>query len=507
MGVEGLNIPATAGNFIGWQTFDFSGLKESRFKCCCLIMMHTKSPMTRNIVSLCFFAALGVVSAIAAERHVLFIAGPPSHGPGAHEHEAGSILLAEHLATSGLGVTTEVVVGWPEDEGKVAAADTVVLYSDGLDSHVAAGRHDALLSRVAAGKGHVVIHFALEAGDPELTEALQAAIGGNFEVDWSVNPIWELKEPKLADHPITRGVSPFEVRDEFYYHMRFRDEGVTPILQAHPPESSLGAEDGPRSGNPTLRAALANHEPQTLAWASENPGGSRGFGFTGGHFHALWMNDDYRTLIVNAIAWTAGIEVPAGGVPGEVASDPVHPNIDVAVARGDLDDVKRHLAANPDLLNTGDRRPPLPHAILRNDHAIAFYLISAGAELDIVDNAGRTPLHLAVERNNAEICAALLKAGANPRMRDRTGWTPLHHAAARDRLEVARSLLDGGADLTTLSEGGGTPLHEAAASGGEGMVRLFLERGVDPSVRSKTNVTALDIAREFNNEAAIRLLE
>ncbi|MFU8894562.1 MAG: ankyrin repeat domain-containing protein [Luteolibacter sp.] len=494
-------------HFVGVVQKIVYGLKDPKLGCCCLGMTTSHHAGRDSILFLGFSVALSFAAATAAERHILFIAGPPSHGAGAHEHEAGSLLMAQHLESSGLGVRAEVVVGWPEDEAKLAAADAIVLYSDGLKDHVALGNHDALLARVAEGKGHVVIHFALEPGEPKLAAALQAAIGGHFEVDWSVNPMWDLKEPVLAGHAVTRGVSPFEVRDEFYYHMRFREEGVTPILQAHPPAGTLGAEDGPRSGNPTLRAALQNQEPQTLAWTAENPGGSRGFGFTGGHFHALWMNDDYRTLIVNAIAWTAGIDVPEGGVPGEVASDPVHPNIDVAIARGDLDDVKRHLAANPELMNKGDKRPPLPHAILRNDAAIALHLIAVGADVDAADNAGRTPLHLAVERNNAELCAALLKAGANPRMRDRTGWTPLHHAAARDRIEVARALLDGGADLVTMSEGGGTPLHEAAASGGAEMIQLFLDRGVDRSVRSKTNVTALDIAKEFKNDVAIRLLE
>lgn len=455
----------------------------------------------------CLPFAICVFSATAAERQVLMIAGPASHGPGAHEHEAGLRLLAQHLESSGLGIDAEVVLGWPDDAAKVAAADTLVIYSDGLDSHVAKGKHDAITSRVAAGKSHAVIHFALEPGEPQLAAALQAAIGGHFEVHWSVNPMWDLKAPVLADHPVARGLAPFELRDEYYFHMRFRDSGVTPILRAHPPADILGAEDGPRSGNPALRAALANNELQTLAWVSENPAGSRGFGFTGGHFHALWLNDDFRKLVANAIAWTAGVEIPEGGVPGSISPDPVHANIDIAIARGDLDDVKRHLAAKPECLNTGEKRPPLPHAILRNNAAIALHLIAEGADVDAADGAGRTPLHLAVERNNAELCVALLEAGANPKMRDRTGWTPLHHAAARNRLDVARALLDGGADLTTLSEGGGTPLHEAAASGGEEIIQLFLDRGVDRNLRSKTNVTALDIAREFKNEAAIRLLE
>ena len=128
--------------------------------------------------------ALSGLFSTAADRHVLMIAGPASHGPGAHEHEAGLRVLAQHLESSGLGIATDVVLGWPDDAGKVAAADALVIYSDGLGSHVAKGKHEAILERVAAGKGHAVIHFALEPGEPRLAAALQAAIGGHFEVNW-----------------------------------------------------------------------------------------------------------------------------------------------------------------------------------------------------------------------------------------------------------------------------------------------------------------------------------
>ncbi|MDG2304152.1 MAG: hypothetical protein P8R42_05760 [Candidatus Binatia bacterium] len=54
----------------------------------------------------------------------------------------------------------------------------------------------------------------------------------------------------------------------------------------------------------------------TAVLADEPRGdGGRGVGFTGGHFHWNWGNDDFRTLVLNAIVWTAGAEVPADGVP------------------------------------------------------------------------------------------------------------------------------------------------------------------------------------------------
>lgn len=141
-------------------------------------------------------------------------------------------------------------------------------------------------------------------------------IGGYFETDWSVNPHWTARFETLPDHPITRGVDPFEVKDEWYYHMRFLPQmtGIVPILSAHPPKQTLSRPDGPHSGNPHVRKAVEGGESQHVAWALDRPDGGRGFGFTGLHFHDNLGNDDFRKLLLNAIVWTAGATVPEGGV-------------------------------------------------------------------------------------------------------------------------------------------------------------------------------------------------
>lgn len=464
-----------------------------------------QSAMKRHALFLVLSLAASPIAPGA--KSVLLLAGPKSHGPGQHEHPAGCELLANHLNTSGLDLKAEVSLGWPQDASKVEQADTLVLYSDGEDAHVAKGHLDALRKHHAAGKGLVVLHYALEPADAAMAAFLNEAIGGHFEVNWSVNPIWTMKDPLIASHPVTNGVKPFEAEEEFYFHIRFRD-GAVPLFRALPPESSLGA-DGPRSGNPEIRKKLGLKEPQTLAWCVENPNGSRGFGFTGGHFHTHWNQDGFRRLVLNAITWTAKAEVPADGVAGKVAAAPAYPTIDEAIAKGDLSDVKLHLAADRGSANKGGKptsRPPLEQAILRNKPEIAFALLDAGADPNSVNASKRTPLHLAVDRNNPQIAAALLKAGAKPNERDKDGWTPLHHAAAKNQLETAKAILAGGADPMTLSELGGTPLHEAAASGGAEIIRLFLDHKVDPSIRSKEGVTALDLAKQYKNEAAIGAL-
>jgi hypothetical protein len=55
-------------------------------------------------------------------------------------------------------------------------------------------------------------------------------------------------------------------------------------------------------------------------WAVQRPDGGRGFGFTGGHFHANWANDDFRRVVLNALVWVTGADVPPSGV-GSVVAD------------------------------------------------------------------------------------------------------------------------------------------------------------------------------------------
>ncbi|MEX2601009.1 MAG: ThuA domain-containing protein [Balneolaceae bacterium] len=271
----------------------------------------------------------------AESRHVLFIAGAPSHGFGNHEHLGGSTLLAETIERADIGVTTEVISLWPEDPAVFDNADAVVIYSNGGNGHPAMGHLDELKEVLDRGVGFATLHYGVEVPPGEAGDLFLEWQGGYFETHWSVNPFWTARFEEYPEHPISNGVSPFEVRDEWYYHMRFTDgEGtLTPILSDLPPEESLSRDDGPHSGNPDVReAVLEREEPQHVAWAFERPNGGRGFGFTGGHYHWNWGVDEFRRLVVNAIVWTAGATVPTDGLPvhpvtilelSEMTDDPV----------------------------------------------------------------------------------------------------------------------------------------------------------------------------------------
>ena len=73
-------------------------------------------------------------------------------------------------------------------------------------------------------------------------------------------------------------------------------------------------------GNPAVWEEVSAGHKQVMAWAYERPDGGRGFGFTGLHKHSNLGNDDFRRLLLNALAWVAKLDVPENGVPSKPLS-------------------------------------------------------------------------------------------------------------------------------------------------------------------------------------------
>jgi trehalose utilization protein len=268
---------------------------------------------------------LAIPASAADKAKIVFIAGKPSHGPMAHEHRAGNMILAEALNRSGLNVEAVLVPnpGYPEDTLILNDAATVVIFCTGHKGHVLNPHLDEFDKLMKSGTGVVMIHWSTEAEKGKPGEKFLEWMGGFCDMNWSVNPHWTPKFKDFPKHPIANGVKPFSVNDEWYYHMRFVDglKGVTPILSDLPPPETLIRPDGDRSGNPDVRRAVANGEKQHVAWAYERPTGGRGFGFTGAHNHVSWQDENFRKVVLNAILWTAKVEVPKDGCPSPDVSD------------------------------------------------------------------------------------------------------------------------------------------------------------------------------------------
>lgn len=286
----------------------------------------------KKLFCICFIFVFTGLSLFAADKKIVLIAGRPSHGPGSHEHNAGVLLLRKCLDEIP-GIKTDVHLnGWPEDDLFFDGADAIVLYMDGGPNHPAL--QDDRLKKLGAlmkrGVGLACLHYAteptIERGEKEFLDW----IGGAFEINWSVNPHWDADFKTLPKHPITRGVKPFQINDEWYFHLRFREgmKGVTPILSAIAPETTMNRGEGEHEGNPAVRESVKRGELQTVAWAATRENGGRGFGFTGAHVHNNWGNENFRKIVLNAILWIAHDEVPANGVESKITPEDLQKNLD-----------------------------------------------------------------------------------------------------------------------------------------------------------------------------------
>jgi type 1 glutamine amidotransferase len=274
--------------------------------------------------------ASGMVHA-ADSKNIILIAGKPSHGPGDHEFNAGSLLLSNCLNALP-GIHAEVHnMGWPKDESVFDKADAVLVYADGGSRHPAIlAERLALIDRlVEKGVGIGCAHYGVEVPKGDPGKALHRWIGGYYEHLYSCNPMWTPKFLTFPDHPVANGVQPFEALDEWYFNMRWTEgmKGVTPILVAKPSDD---VRDGPYvyPKGPYPHIAGAKGRDETMMWVLERENGGRGFGFTGGHKHLNWGNENYRKVVLNGLLWIAKAEVPEGGVPSTVTDDELKLNLD-----------------------------------------------------------------------------------------------------------------------------------------------------------------------------------
>ena len=285
----------------------------------------------RTFIPLLALAGLTAVTLSAAERKIALIAGKQSHGPGDHEFRAGCLLLKSCLDNVS-GITSVVYSnGWPANPNAFDGASAVVIYADGGGGHPAIqGDHRKILGDLAKnGVGLGFMHYGVEVpstnGGPEFLEW----IGGYYENLYSVNPMWTPEFKSFPNHPVTRGVKPFALLDEWYFNIRWRPDakGITHILVAKPSDA---VRDGPyvatRGPYPHIQEAKGREE--TMMWVAERADGGRGFGFTGGHKHVNWYNDNFRKVALNAVLWIAKAQVPPNGVESTVTPKQITQNLD-----------------------------------------------------------------------------------------------------------------------------------------------------------------------------------
>jgi len=276
------------------------------------------SYMFKEYAILCLFLCF-MACRSGESKKIIILAGEKSHPATMHEYIKNARLIKVMLdqAPELTSVNTEIHYnGWPENEATLLDADLILTISDGRDGPNGLGvpfmsdaRMALIRDAVERGCGFMTFHYSTFAPDQYGDEILDWT-GGYF--DWqneSGEREWysdiRFLDDKIdlinSSHPILNGVDPFQIYEEYYFDIRF-NPGIIPLIEV----KGLGSDR--EWGN-------------VVAWAIEREDGGRGFGTTMGHLYANWKKESYRKLMLNSIVWTAGIEVPAGGISSEYFSD------------------------------------------------------------------------------------------------------------------------------------------------------------------------------------------
>ena len=252
---------------------------------------------------------------------ILVLTGPKSHPPTQHEYIKNARLVKAMLQNaSNLSAIPDVEIiegGWPDDISIFDRADLILTFSDGSDGpgeprvpFLRRDRIDVIKKQIDRGCGFMTFHFSTFAPDTFQTEVVEWA-GGYFdwqnetgEREWYSDIRFLEEEVELNDHPVCNGIKPFRIFEEYYFDIRFQDDDsrLRPIVSV--PQLNSKKELG-----------------NVVAWSVERSDGGRGFGTTMGHLYANWKNPDYRKLLLNAIWWSSGNEVPSAGVESEFYDD------------------------------------------------------------------------------------------------------------------------------------------------------------------------------------------
>lgn len=177
-------------------------------------------------------------------------------------------------------------------------------------------------------------------------------------------------------------------------------------------------------------------------------------------------------------------------------SEPDQPSISLylAVQRGDLDQLERHIYWGTDINQLDpDGNRALHVASRQGRQIIVSTLLKHGAEINLEDQTGHTAIYYALSNGRTQLADLLIARGASFPANE----ILLEVAAAgiTDR-DVVRYLVEHGADLEARDENGLTALLIAVNQDNHRMLRHLISHGADVNVRNTENQSALSIAKQ-----------
>lgn len=232
-------------------------------------------------------------------KKIVVVAGSSFYKPGEHEYIAHCALLCDLLKQTE-NVAPVLAVDWPKKAETFKNARAIVFFFDGAEKHqIAKENRVKEFQTVLDGKvGFVQLHQVADY-PKDLSERARSWSGAAWEKGSGQRAHWIDKFEQFPDHPVFNGVKPFSLDDGWLWKNKFVAEmkNVTPLLRTVNPKT----KDDPKAD-----AAI-------ISWAFQRTDGGRSLTFTGGHLHSSFAEEGYRKFLVNAILWTANIDVPKTG--------------------------------------------------------------------------------------------------------------------------------------------------------------------------------------------------
>lgn len=232
----------------------------------------------------------------AEDRQILMVGSKPDHPFATHMYEHECKLLVACL-NHNHGVSARYVAEWPPSDQQLESVDAIVFYSSPAGSVLLKQPNRARFDKLMRdGVGFVAIHWATGVGYDKISEGqperdqFKSWLGG-----WFRRPPCDIAidrtDLRVIDrrHPISRGWEEWKIHDEFY---------LDPVLH--------------ENAKPLLAITLRGQE-HVVGWTFERRDEGRSVGITLGHFHHNFARAGFRRLLVNAVLWSAGVEIPEQG--------------------------------------------------------------------------------------------------------------------------------------------------------------------------------------------------
>lgn len=247
------------------------------------------------LMVLCPFAVAG-----EKKTRILFIGKNPDHPYGSHMYMHTCGMLAKCLELTP-NVETIVSNGWPKEAEKLAGVKCIVIYTSPAAELLLDGSHrDAVDKLMKSGVGLVTIHWASSVNKSNLQRlgnTWLSYLGGTWVSNVGLSGGTSTLKQLLPEHPVCRGWKEYEINDEYY---------LDPLI---------------KQAKPLLQVREKNGKDVIVGWAFERPDGGRAFGTTLGHPYKNFQLEPFRRMIVNAILWSAQLEVPAQGAPVNIGEE------------------------------------------------------------------------------------------------------------------------------------------------------------------------------------------